>query len=99
MMIDNSNYTTWKNEEKESINKIMQQQVGNFCVVKNGSQGDIFHWVDRRVNMLSSRKLWEILQLVESEDCEAEKALITDVRAELLSRHEAVDSNPWKRPH
>lgn len=65
---------------------------GKFPVATNGC-------VDTQVTQLSSRKLWDVIFLVETQCCEVDREFLIEIKVELKRRGELRSTNPWKRPH
>ncbi len=77
-----------------SINRLMHEQATNFFIEVTGSGERIYHWIDTRVDMLSSTKLWDILRLAEIPGCDLEGAFIDAITDELIRRSDYFDGRP-----
>lgn len=55
--------------------------------------------IDTEVNNLSSRKLWQILQLNQIKGCELDQQFIDDVKNELVARNDFNEGKAWQEPH
>jgi len=82
-----------------SINNLMREQAANFFVEVTGSGERIYHWIDTRVDMLSSTKLWEILRISEIPGCDLEAAFINAITDELIRRTDYFDGRPQLPRH
>ncbi|WP_461482707.1 hypothetical protein [Porticoccus sp.] len=87
------------NTNNPYIDGLMQQQGNNFFVEVNEAGERIYHWIDTRVDMLSSRKLWDILRLSEMPGCEIESAFIKAITDELISRRDYFGARPLLPSH
>lgn len=85
-----------------NINEIlMKQQAQNsydksFYVETDLSGEKIYHWIDTRVDMLSSSKLWSILSLYEESNANLDTAFTEAITNELVNRND-FDSGPILR--
>ncbi len=75
---------------------LMKQQAKNFYVEIDASGEEIYHWVDTRVDMLSSSKLWSILSLYEESNANLDTAFTEAITNELVNRND-FDSGPILR--
>lgn len=85
--------------EQRCINDLMQNQAQNFCVEINENGERIYHWIDTRVDMLSSSKLWDILRLSELPGCNMEVAFIHAITNELIHRRDYFEGRPLLPRH
>lgn len=80
------------NKENEAINNntfvnvLMKQQANNFYVEKDETGELVYHWVDTRVDMLSSSKLWSILHQSEASNYHMDLAFANAITNELINR-------------
>lgn len=81
------------------IDALMRQQANNFFVERDNTGELIYHWIDTRVDMLSSRKLWDILGGLEAPSSKMDQAFIDAINDELISRRDFVDSKPMPVSH
>lgn len=72
---------------------LMKQQAQNFYVETNELGEKIYHWIDTRVDMLSSSKLWSILRLSEESSDHMGIAFTNAITNELVNRND-FDSRP-----
>lgn len=85
-----------------NINEIlMKQQTQNsydksFYVETDPSGEKIYHWIDTRVDMLSSSKLWSILSLYEESNANMDTAFADAITSELVNRND-YESRPLLR--
>lgn len=85
--------------EDSPIETIMKQQAGNFFVERN-EQGELtYHWIDTRVEMLSSTKLWNILSKLETVTSELDQAFFDAITTELINRNDFVEGKPMPIRH
>ena len=75
---------------------LMKQQAKNFYVEIDASGEEIYHWIDTRVDMLSSSKLWSILILYEESNANLDTAFTEAITNELVNRTD-FDSGPILR--
>ncbi len=75
---------------------LMKQQAKNFYVEIDASGEEIYHWIDTRVDMLSSSKLWSILSLYEESNANLDTAFTEAITNELVNRND-FDSGPILR--
>ena len=93
------NKTQQTKNNEPLINNLMREQASNFFVEVTGSGERIYHWIDTRVDMLSSTKLWEILRLSEIPGCHQEASFIDAITDELIRRSDYFDSRPQLPRH
>ena len=55
--------------------------------------------IDTQLALLSSRKLWQILELNKIGACALHKDFIEEVEKELLARNDFDEGVAWKAPH
>lgn len=80
-----------------NVNEIlMKQQAQNFYIETDQSGEQIYHWIDTRVDMLSSSKLWSILNLCENSTNDVDTAFADAITNELVNRND-FDSGPLLR--
>ena len=82
-----------------SIKALMNQQANNFFVERDETGELVYHWIDTRVDMLSSSKLWTILGLQERPNSDLDQAFIDAITEELISRSDFFDSKPMPVSH
>jgi hypothetical protein len=82
-----------------SIKILMKQQANNFFVERDDTGELVFHWIDTRVEMLASRKLWDILGSMETPNSDLDQAFIDAIIDELVSRSDFFDSKPMPMSH
>lgn len=70
------------------VNVLMEQQANNFYVEMDDSGERVYHWIDTRVDMLSSSKLWSILRQCEASDRYMDLAFTDAITSELASRQD-----------
>lgn len=75
---------------------LMKRQAQNFYVEKNELGEQTYHWIDTRVDMLSSSKLWSILRLSEESNHNMDIAFTNAITNELVHRND-FDSRPLLR--
>lgn len=75
---------------------LMKQQAQNFYVETNELGEKTYHWIDTRVDMLSSSKLWSILRLSEESNHNMDIAFTNAITNELVHRND-FDSRPILR--
>ena len=75
---------------------LMKRQAQNFYVETNELGEQIYHWIDTRVDMLSSSKLWSILSLSEKSNNHMEIAFTDAISNELINRND-FDGRPVLR--
>jgi len=75
---------------------LMKQQARNFYVEIDPSGEQIYHWIDTRVDMLSSSKLWSILSLYEKPNTNMDTGFADAITNELVNRND-FDSGPLLR--
>lgn len=75
---------------------LMKRQAQNFYVETNELGEQIYHWIDTRVDMLSSSKLWSILRLSEESNEHIDNAFTDAITNELVSRND-FNSRPILR--
>lgn len=81
------------------IDALMRQQSGNFFVEVSENGERIYHWIDTRVDMLSSSKLWDILRISEIPGCAMETGFIAAITDELIRRCDYYDGRPLLPRH
>ncbi|MEH6616570.1 MAG: hypothetical protein V7699_01900 [Porticoccus sp.] len=81
------------------IDTLMGQQANNFFVERDNTGELIYHWIDTRVDMLSSSKLWGILGSLETPSSEMDQAFTDAITDELISRSDFFDSKPMPVSH
>ena len=81
------------------IDTLMGRQANNFFIERDNTGELIYHWIDTRVDMLSSRKLWGILGSLETPNSTMDQAFIDAINDELISRRDFVDSKPMPVSH
>jgi hypothetical protein len=81
------------------IDALMRRQANNFFVERDNTGELVYHWIDTRVDMLSSRKLWGILGGLEAPNSKMDQAFIDAINDELISRCDFVDSKPMPVSH
>jgi hypothetical protein len=69
------------------VNVLMEQQANNFYVEMDESGQRVYHWIDTRVDMLSSSKLWSILRQCESNQ-HMDLAFTDAITNELIDRQD-----------
>lgn len=80
------------NRPNETINNtrfvdvLMKQQANNFYVERDETGELVYHWVDTRVDMLSSSKLWSILRQCETSNHHMDLAFTDAITNELINR-------------
>lgn len=67
---------------------LMEQQEKNFYVEINEFGEPVYHWIDTRVDMLSSYKLWSILHLCEESGHYLDLAFTDAITNELINRND-----------
>jgi hypothetical protein len=67
---------------------LMKQQAQNFYVETNELGEQTYHWIDTRVDMLSSSKLWSILRLNDESNHNMDIAFTDAITNELVHRNE-----------
>lgn len=67
---------------------LMKQQARNFYIETDQTGEQIYHWIDTRVDMLSSSKLWSILNLCESSTNDVDTAFADAITNELVNRND-----------
>ena len=77
----------------------MGQQTNNFFVERDHTGELIYHWIDTRVDMLSSSKLWGILSSLETPNSAMDQAFIDAITDELINRSDFFDSKPMPLSH
>lgn len=75
---------------------LMKRQAQNFYVGTNELGEKTYHWIDTRVDMLSSSKLWSILRLSEESNHNMDIAFTNAITNELVHRND-FDSRPILR--
>ncbi|MDX2463185.1 MAG: hypothetical protein QNK31_01615 [Porticoccus sp.] len=70
------------------VNVLMEQQANNFYVEMDDSGEQVYHWIDTRVDMLSSSKLWSILRQCEASDRYMDLAFTDAITNELINRQD-----------
>lgn len=55
--------------------------------------------IDTDIQLLSSRKLWQILKLNQLDHCQLDPAFITQVKQELINRNDFDDGQAWYEAH
>ncbi|MEH6468771.1 MAG: hypothetical protein V7725_04070 [Porticoccus sp.] len=81
------------------VDTLMRQQANNFFVERDHTGELIYHWIDTRVDMLSSSKLWGILGSLETPNSDMNQAFIDAIIDELISRSDFFDSKPMPVSH
>lgn len=81
------------------IKALMNQQANNFFVERDETGELVYHWVDTRVDMLSSSKLWNILGNPERPNSDLDQAFIDAITEELINRSDFFDSKPMPVSH
>ena len=81
------------------IETLMKQQANNFYAERDNSGELVYHWIDTRVEMLASRKLWDILGSMETPNSELDQAFIDAITDELVGRSDFFDSKPMPMSH
>lgn len=84
---------------QQSMTNLMKHQATNFFVEVNDSGERIYHWIDTRVDMLSSSKLWDILRISEIPGCAMEHGFIEAITDELIRRSDYYDGRPLLPRH
>jgi len=84
---------------QQSMNNLMRQQSANFFVEVNPRGERVYHWIDTRVDMLSSSKLWDILRISEIPGCHMETGFIDAITDELIRRSDYYDGRPLLPRH
>lgn len=82
-----------------SIKALMNQQANNFFVERDEIGEPVYHWIDTRVDMLSSSKLWHILGTQERPNSDLDQAFIDAITEELNNRSDFFDSKPMPASH
>lgn len=54
---------------------------------------------DADTSKLCTRRLWELLRLVQGRESELDPMILESIRGELLARDEEPDPLYWKEPH
>ncbi len=81
------------------IETLMRQQSNNFYVERDEAGQLIYHWIDTRVEMLSSSKLWNILGNLETPSSDLDQAFAEAITNELINRSDFFDSKPMPVSH
>gem|GEM_PF-4363274 len=55
--------------------------------------------IDTDIGQLSSRKLWQILEICQIKQCELDKQFIARVKEELNLRNDYDNGKAWLKPH
>lgn len=90
---------TMKNTYEVAKKALMKQQANNFFVERDETGELIYHWIDTRVDMLSSSKLWNILGNPERPNSDLDQAFIDAITEELINRSDFFDSKPMPVSH
>jgi hypothetical protein len=81
------------------IKALMNQQASNFFIERDETGELVYHWIDTRVDMLSSSKLWTILGNPERPNSNLDQAFNDAITEELINRHDFFDSRPMPLSH
>lgn len=81
------------------IKALMNQQASNFFIERDETGELVYHWIDTRVEMLSSSKLWTILGNPERPNSNLDQAFNDAITEELINRHDFFDSRPMPVSH
>jgi len=81
------------------IKALMNQQANNFFVGRDETGELVYHWIDTRVDMLSSSKLWNILGGQGRPNSDLDQAFIDAITEELINRSDFFDSRPMPVSH
>ncbi len=93
---DNPSIRELKTQAAGFSDALMKQQEKNFYVEVNELGEPIYHWIDTRVDMLSSYKLWSILRLCEESGHYLDLAFTDAITNELINRND-FESRPMLR--
>jgi hypothetical protein len=74
---------------QDALNReLMKQQSRNFYVEMDETGEPVYHWIDTRVDMLSSCKLWSILHACEKPNSHLDLAFTDAITNELINRND-----------
>jgi len=80
--------------------KVLKNQQANHFFVERDKTGElVYHWIDTRVDMLSSSKLWNILGRQERPNSDLDQAFNDAITEELINRRDFFDSQPMPVSH
>jgi len=92
--MNNINETLMKQQARNIYAKNSYDK--SFYVETDPSGEKIYHWIDTRVDMLSSSKLWSILYLCGESNTNMDAAFAEAITNELVNRND-FDSGPILR--
>lgn len=78
------------------VDSLMKRQAQNFYTERDETGELVYHWIDTRVDMLSSSKLWSILRLCEEADNYMDLAFTNAITNELINRND-FETRPMMR--
>ena len=92
--MNNINETLIKQQARNTYTRNSYDK--SFYVETDPSGEKIYHWIDTRVDMLSSSKLWSILYLCGESNTNMDTAFAEAITNELVNRND-FDSGPILR--